>query len=40
MTLEGILDEVAHGEGLLHSLIYEPLTEQDVVLEALERARG
>jgi phospholipid/cholesterol/gamma-HCH transport system substrate-binding protein len=35
-TFESILNEVATGNGLLHSLVYEPLTEQDVVLEALD----
>lgn len=36
VVLEGILDEVATGSGVLHTLIYEPTTDQDAVMEALE----
>jgi phospholipid/cholesterol/gamma-HCH transport system substrate-binding protein len=35
VTFEGILDEIANGQGVLHSLIYDELQEQDIVLEAL-----
>ncbi len=34
-TLEDILMEIKRGEGILHTLIYEEPTEQDVVMQAL-----
>ena len=36
MRLESILREIDQGEGILHSLIYDAPTEQDLVIEALE----
>jgi len=35
-SMNGILDEVQTGNGLLHSLIYKEETEQGVIVEALE----
>jgi phospholipid/cholesterol/gamma-HCH transport system substrate-binding protein len=35
-TLEDILDEIANGQGILHTLIFESPDDQDLVMEVLE----
>ena len=35
-SLDGILEELEHGDGLLHSLVYDEPAEQDVLLQALQ----
>ena len=35
-TMENILEEVANGQGILHTLIFESPDDQDLVMEVLE----